>query len=213
MLPKGYGNQRFQLGNAQLLGNCAHQNDYFSIEENEKQLFIVIADGLTDRPEGKRASVMAVEAMKYHYHHIAMYQGMEDYFKQSFGDIEYGIHKSSAANKTGAAVFCSILVGKALYWAAIGSCGFYLYRKGEIRLVNGRGETNNRMEYGTLQCKKRDVLLFCTEGVFQCVSELELKEILSKEKHPYEKAMDLINRIGHKGYAYQKNATAIIVEI
>ena len=72
---------------------------------------------------------------------------------------------------------------KQLAWANVGSCSLYLCRKGKIIPIHD--EVKKRMEYGTLECKKRDVLLFCTEGINKGSSELELKEILSMKKHPY----------------------------
>ncbi len=203
--------QNYKIGNAQLLGNCEQQNDYFATEQNQNNLFVVVADGLTDLPAGRYASVIAVETLKYNYHHIEKYSNLLDCFKQSFGDIDYSIHKNITGNKTGAAVICSVIKNKKLVWASVGTCSLYLYRKGKIIPVHN--EVQKRIEYGTLQCKKRDVLLFCTEGIDKGSSELELKEILSMKKHPYDKAVLLTERIKKRGYSYQKNGTTVIIEI
>ena len=101
--------QNYKIGNAQLLGNCEQQNDYFATEQNQNNLFVVVADGLTDLPAGRFASVIAVETLKYNYHHIEKYRNLLDCFKQSFGDIDYSIHKNITGNKTGAAVICSVI--------------------------------------------------------------------------------------------------------
>lgn len=203
--------QNYKIGNAQLLGNCRQQNDYFATEQNQNSVFVVVADGLTDLPAGRFASVIAVETLKYNYHHMEKYKNLLDYFKQSFGDIDYNIHKNITGNKIGTAVICSIIRGKKLVWANVGSCGLYLCRKGKIIPIHD--EVKKRMEYGTLECKKRDVLLFCTEGIEKGSSELEFKEILSMKKHPYDKAVLLTERIKKRGYSYQKNGTVVIVEI
>ncbi len=208
-----YHDKNFKVGNMQLLGNCERQNDYFSIEQNKNKLFTVVADGLTDLPAGKFASVTAVEMMKYNYHNIEKYANAIEYFKQSFGDIDDSIHRNISGNKTGTAVICAIINKKTLQWASIGRCGFYIYRNGELLSVNHNGDTDKRITHGTLLCKNNDVLLFCTEGVYQGASELELAEILSTKQHPYEKAMLLSKIIQQKGYQYQKNATAVIIEI
>lgn len=203
--------QNYKIGNAQLLGNCGQQNDYFATEQNQNSVFVVVADGLTDLPVGRFASVIAVEILKYNYHHMEKYKNLLDYFKQSFGDIDYNIHKNITGNKVGTAVICSIIRGKKLVWANVGSCGLYLCRKGKIIPIHD--EVKKRMEYGILECKKRDVLLFCTEGIEKGSSELEFKEILSMKKHPYDKAVLLTERIKKRGYSYQKNGTVVIIEI
>ncbi|HIT87100.1 MAG TPA: protein phosphatase 2C domain-containing protein [Candidatus Coprocola pullicola] len=210
---KEYAEKNFKIGNMQLLGNCQQQNDYFAIEQDKDTVFTVIADGLTDLPSGKFASVIAVETMKYNYHHMINYSGLLDYFKQSFQDIEESMSRNITGNKIGVAVLCGMITGKTLKWAAIGGCSLYLYRKGEIFSVNNNASTDTAMEYGSIKCKKKDVLLFCTEGIYKGVSELELKEILSKKEHSYKKAMLLSRIIQQKGYTHQKNATAIIIEI
>ena len=203
--------QIYKIGNAQLLGNCEQQNDYFATEQSKNNLFVVVADGLTDLPAGRFASVIAVETLKYNYHNIEKYRNLWDYFKHSFGDIDYNIHKNVTGNKAGAAVICGIIKNKKLMWANVGSCGLYLCRKGKIIPIHD--EVKKRMEFGTLECKKRDVLLFCTEGIEKGSSELEFKEILSMKKHPYDKAVLLTERIKNRGYSYQKNGTAVIIEI
>lgn len=203
--------QNYKIGNAQLLGNCEQQNDYFAAKQDKNNLLIIVADGLTDLPAGRFASVIAVETLKYNYQHIEKYQNALDYLKQSFGDIDYSIPKNITGNQTGAAVICGIIQNKKLAWANVGSCSLYLCRKGKIIPIHD--EVKKRMEYGTLECKKRDVLLFCTEGIKKGSSELEFKEILSMKKHPYDKAVLLTERIKKRGYSYQKNGTAVIVEI
>ncbi|MEY8322082.1 protein phosphatase 2C domain-containing protein [Lachnospiraceae bacterium 46-61] len=203
--------QNYKIGNAQLLGNCEQQNDYFATEQSQNNLFVVVADGLTDLSTGRFASVIAVETLKYNYHHIEKYRSLLDYFKQSFGDIDYSIHKNITGNKAGTAVICSVIKDKKLVWANVGGCGLYLCRKGKIIPIHN--EVKKRIEYGTLECKKRDVLLFCTEGIEKGSSELEFKEILSMKKHPYDKAVLLTERIKNRENAYQKNGTAVIVEI
>lgn len=203
--------QKYKIGNAQLLGNCEQQNDYFVTEQNKNSLFVVLADGLTDLPAGKFASVIAVETMKYNYHHITKYNNTLDYFKQSFGDIDYSIPKNITGNKTGTAVICGIITDKKLVWASVGRCSLYLCRKGKIIPIHD--EVNKRIEYGTVECKKKDTLLFCTEGVEKGSSELEFKEILSSKQHPYDKAILLTERIRKRGYYNQKNGTAVIIEI
>ena len=50
--------QNYKIGNAQLLGNCEQKYDYFATEQNQNNLFVVVADGLTDLPAGRFASVI-----------------------------------------------------------------------------------------------------------------------------------------------------------
>ena len=208
-----YNDNKFKIGNAQILGNCERQNDYFSVKQYQNKLFAVVADGLTDLPTGKFASVMAVEMMKYYYDNMNDDANLIEYFKKSFGDIEDSIHRNIVGNKTGTAIICAVIIKKTLQWASIGGCGFYIYRNGELLSVNHNGDSDKRMIHGTLLCKKNDILLFCTEGIYKGASELELKEILSTKQHPYKKAMLLSNIIKQKGYISQKNGTAVIVEI
>ena len=115
--------QYYKIGNAQLLGNCEQQNDYFATEQSKNNLFVVVADGLTDLPAGRFASVIAVETLKYNYHNIEKYRNLLDYFKHSFGDIDYSIHKNVTGNKAGTAVICGMIKNKKLVWANVGSCG------------------------------------------------------------------------------------------
>lgn len=198
-----------KVGNAQILGKCKMQNDYFAVNNINNSLFTVIADGLTDKESGKFAAVTAVEILKYNYENNN-YNNINQFFKMSFGDINKRLKEDTFNNKTGAAVLCIILKDNIVEWASVGNCTLLLFRKKEIFKIND--VKKNEYEFGKLKINKKDIIFLCTDGAYKSLDETEIINVLSNKKHPYNKTIELSNIIQNKNYRHQDNATIIVIE-
>lgn len=197
---------RYDVGNAQLQGVKKQQNDYFAICNNDDKLLIALADGRSDYIEGKYSAVFAVETLKQNFKNIRGYANNNEYFKNSFGDINYGIGKREFSHKTSTSVACALFYKKNILWASVGDSKIFLYRKGNLIALND-------VAMGEQKLKRRDILLFCSNGVLECIAEYEIIHLLSVKQNTYEKAQTFVDYIKKQGYIHQANATVIIMEV
>jgi serine/threonine protein phosphatase PrpC len=197
------------IGNAQIKGVKEFQNDYFSVEYSGKYILAVIADGLTDKPEGRYAAETSVNILKENFNDIDSYVNIEEYFKNSFKDINRILNKAQE-NKTGTAVLAAIVGKNFIEWASIGSCALYLCEDNDILKINGN--ENNSAEFDKMRLIKKNGILLCTDGVFKSLEEKEMAESMAEKISAYDKSMKMAELIKNKGLKYQDNATLIIIE-
>lgn len=57
-----------------------------------------------------------------------------------------------------------------------------------------------------------DLVLLCSDGVHETLTEIEMENILRKHDHPQEMADDIIAQIEAKGLRSQDNATVVILQ-
>lgn len=197
------------IGNAQIKGVKEFQNDYFSVEYSNKYILVVIADGLTDKPEGRYAAELSVNILRENFNNIVSYKNIEEYFKNSFGDINRVLNKA-LENKTGTAVIAAVIGKNFIEWASIGSCALYLCEDNDILKINGN--ENNSAEFDKMRLIKKNRILLCTDGVFKSLEEKEIAESMAEKISTYDKAMKMAELIKNKGLKYQDNATLVIIE-
>lgn len=197
------------IGNAQIKGVKEFQNDYFSVEYSNKYILAVIADGLTDKPEGRYAAELSVNVLRENFNNVENYKNIEEYFKNSFGDINRVLNKAPE-NKTGTAVLAAVIGKNFVEWASVGSCALYLYEDNDILKING--SIKNSVEIDKIRLTKKSIILLCTDGVFKSLEEKEIKENMTVKISPYDKAMKMAELIKNKSLKYQDNATLVIIE-
>lgn len=57
-----------------------------------------------------------------------------------------------------------------------------------------------------------DLVLLCSDGIYEALTEIELESILKKHDHPQDMADAMIEKIGAKGLRNQDNATVVILQ-
>ncbi|OCL25306.1 hypothetical protein U472_13190 [Orenia metallireducens] len=84
------------------------------------------------------------------------------------------------------------------------------------RLTSYLGYDNFRQfDYNQIpiKLKKRDKLLFCSDGVYKSLYDTELEHLLGKRMHPMETAELILEEVLEKNIKKQDNATVIVLEI
>lgn len=183
------------------------QNDYFMILEKNNTVFVAVADGLSDEKIGRKAAISSLEIFKNNFLNLNSYKNMEQFFKNSFGDIHNHL-KIITSNKAGAVILCAVIRENKVEWSSMGNCALFLYRKKEFIQLNKQ----NRFEFETYKVKTKEIFLFCTQGVYKSLTEMDMVSVLSRKTNAYEKAQELSKIIMDKKYKYQDNATIIVLE-
>ncbi|AWB43676.1 serine/threonine protein phosphatase [Paenibacillus sp. CAA11] len=82
------------------------------------------------------------------------------------------------------------------------------------QLINYLGyEGFKSMEIGEpIQLRKDDIVLLCSDGVYDALTEVELEQILMRRQPPQDTAEAIIDYIEGKSYKHQDNATVMILE-
>lgn len=183
------------------------QNDYFTILEKNNALFIAVADGLSDKKTGRKAAVSSIKILRNNFVYLDSYQNIKLFFKNSFGDI-HNYLKIIKSNKAGAVILCAVVMKNKVEWSSMGNCALFLYRKKELIRLNKQ----EMIQFETCEIKKKEILLFCTQGVYKSLTEMDMICVLSEKINAYEKAQKLSKMIIDKKYSYQDNATIIVLE-
>ncbi len=208
ILPSGV-----RIGNAQLIGQKDYQNDYFAFADDSKNntILAVIADGIGNKKIGKYAPVISVEILKKNFiDGVYKEMSINNFFKKSFYQITMRLNDNIYGNKIGAAIAAIIIDKSILYYASIGECPIFLYRKGEMFKLND--SKSSYMQTGNIYLEMNDIAMLCTKGAQDSLTEMDIIWKLSEENHPYDKCQDLLERIRQKRMVSQDNATIMILE-
>ena len=203
--------ETIQVGNAQLIGEKEHQNDYFSTIAYHNSFLAVIADGLSDKPAAKSAALIVVETLKNNFnrgsHNII---GIDRYFRESVEEIKKRLHFENYGNVIGATLIAMLIRNGMMHFASLGDCSLFLYRRHELMPLNNIYGTN--IEIKRIPLEKRDIAIICSRGARESLTEMELIWQMEKKIHPYNKCQNLIRLIRSKSLLHQDNATIIITE-
>lgn len=203
--------RNIKTGNAQLIGQQEQQNDYFSVISKDDVLLAVLADGRTKRKTGKLAAVITVDTLKVDFmKDLYTLQGVDTYFLNAFYKINQRLKEIACGNNIGATLIAMIIEHNHLYYASVGDCLFYLYRKKELMRVNDIYK--DKIEIKKMLLEQGDIIMLCTKGAYESLTEMEIIDELSKKINPYKKCLHFVKCILNKQYSYQDNATIIILE-
>jgi serine/threonine protein phosphatase PrpC len=200
-----------QAGNAQLIGEKEYQNDYFSIMMHRDSFLGVIADGLGDRPAAKTAAIIVVETLKKNFFlnkHVLT--GADRYFRESVNEIKTRLRFENYGNVIGATLIAVLIRNGMMYFASLGDCLLFLYRRHEMIPLNQL--YNTEMEIKRIPLEERDIAVLCSKGARESLTEMELIWQMRKKIHPYSKCQNLISRIRSKSLLSQDNATIVIID-
>jgi serine/threonine protein phosphatase PrpC len=163
----------------------------------------VVADGVTSLGRGYYASS---EAIKFFTEGITRYVYLEgDLTPEAVHGIyretaEYVLKLNLANNSSTATTFTAIVypvIGRAIF-VHVGDTRVYYYSGGELRrltqddkvegtsaLTKAIGIRVDEPSMGSIDFSVGDALTFLSDGVYNVVSENEIREILGKTKNPY----------------------------
>ena len=205
-LPNG-----MKIGNSQLIGEKDSQNDCFTITEKDGLLFSAIADGMTDKPIGKYAASEVINVFKNNFLNGRYRKvGVKRFFEESIRLSQKNLHNNASGNKTGAMIAAVLVKDGELHYLSLGSCSIFLLRAGELIYINNI--ENHEIQMNKVKLAPKDIVLLCSSGAGNSLTERELLWHLSEANHPYGKCQDLLKLIRQKRLVNQDNATIIIME-
>lgn len=176
---------------------------------NVSDEFFVIADGLGGRPAGEVASKIAVESA------ISVYKASEkenpqvllkNIFRKANEEILYQANSQSEWLGMGTTVLCSLIKLNEIILANLGDCRAYIFSEGKLSLKT----KDDRDDWGTLLealgmeedinprlskvgVKKDDIILLCSDGLFDFVKDKPIEKILESNASLEDKARGLID--------------------
>jgi hypothetical protein len=195
---------RYRIGNAQTIGFCQVQSNYFSTRNGQEAL-AVLADGTIDHINGRRCAILAVEACMRKY--FAMLSG--EAFMPDFDTLVAGILRELRDY-----IYCgkmpnlslSILFfrGQEVIYYTVGRNQAFLFDGKDYKILEGR---NGRASFGGGMTAG-----VVSAGVWQVLQEMEFISYLKKREHPFDKAQWMIQGVMEKRKKGAGNATVLLVE-
>ena len=203
---------KIRVGNGQLIGQKEYQNDYFSILYNKDgSLFASIADGISEKKDGKNASLLTIEILKNNFLNKTYENlGIEKFYIESLKEINKRMKDTAQGNKTGSKLISIIIRNGFLHYASVGNCLLLIYRNNELMEINDI--KTGEMEINKIKIIKGDIAILCSKGIYKSLMEMEIICEITEGNHPYKKCQNLIRQIQQKHLKNQDNGTLIIVE-
>lgn len=196
--------ERYEIGNAQTIGNCEIQSNYFSVQVTDL-VFAVLADGNADHINGRNAAILAVETSIREFTAKPAGISMEDFFESLPMQINQKINECIyLGKKPNVSISIACYKEDTLFYFTVGDIQICLADRNELKFLNGRT--------GMYKIKSTDTLVILSRGVQEALNEVELLAYLSKSTDPYEKAQQIIEEVNRKSIKSAKNATIILME-
>lgn len=206
---------RYNIGNAQTIGEMEFQSNYFATAE-KPNLVAAAADGGIDHINGRKAAVIAVEQMMgalaggilNREHFCEIFKSASSKIIQNINDYIYG----GKTPNLSLSVIC-VSDGRA-YFYTVGSIRIYVYDDKNIRDINGLGFHN------VYDIKAADNFMMISQGGYEALTPMELLQFLRREddkyrrsdNRAYDKAVGLIEEINKKNIKNAKNSTIVLFE-
>jgi len=195
---------RYRIGNAQTIGSCRTQSNYFATRNGASAL-AVLADGTIDHINGRRCAILAVETCMREISSSSSDTGFRPDFdllvEKILKEIRVYIYCGKMPNLSLSVLFFR---GQELFYYTAGNNQVFLFDGRDYRLFkkrDGRVSFGSGMTAGILSA-----------GVKQVLQEAELISYLGKKEHPFDKAQQMILGVMRKNKKGAGNATAILVE-
>lgn len=194
----------YRIGNAQTIGTCEVQSNYFSIWQ-KNGILAILADGTIDHYNGRRSAIIAVKKSLQEYSQKPKRLEIPDFFESLSMQICYQLRESIYLGKTPHLSFTIV------YWNTF---DFYYYSVGENQLFLFDGENYMILKEQNGYCRIKAPIIagLLSKGVYQALSEIELLDLLSLSLHPYEKAQCMMESINKKQLKKVLNSTVILIE-
>ena len=205
--------KKYLIGNAQTIGSCEEQSNYFAIVDNDSdELLAVLADGTIDHPNGRKAAILAVryciEEFKQNKLNSQEHQKMLGTALQASRYIQERIYigKSPRVSLT-----MVILKAQTLQYFNVGNNRLYLYDGHRERIIDHN--TTKPYTSGKYDLKPKTVLGIMSAGAGSVTHPAErIKIVGTKGKSTYDKAQAIIKIVESRGRHNRKNATVLLIE-
>lgn len=150
--------KRFSIGNHQIKGERAGQEDSFGTIVKKEFILGVVADGMGGIENGKEASKKAVQKILSFSNQYKKYKTPEDFLKDSFSECNKEVLNN--LKKGGTTLVAALIDKMDLYWCSIGDSAIYLYRNKELIRLNNNHNLKNLLEkkYQNGQISKREAI-------------------------------------------------------
>lgn len=195
---------RYQIGNAQTIGNREIQSTYFSVW-NEDVVFAVLADGTIDHKNGRRSAILATKISIEEFKQLEKEQQIAEFFDILSFKIIKGINDTIYLDKKpNLSLTMVYLKENHLFYYSVGANQLFLYNGSDFIILK---EQNGYKEIGYGY-----TIGITSQSVCEGFLEAEFLKVFKEDCHPYYKAQEVIRRINEKNIKDIGNSTIVLVE-
>lgn len=203
----------------------SRNEDFYAVYRINENILAIVADGVGGNVGGDIASRLAVESL------IKFFKLNEEGEVTLKKAVEFAngeiLRSADELNLKGMATTCTAVLirGKSMQIAHVGDSRVYLARKGSLVritsdhtlpntniLINALGSVKKLfVEEHTIDLKRGDTILLCTDGLYRHITHEELEEIIEKPT-PLDMIADRLIEKALKGGG-NDNITLILIRI
>lgn len=223
------------VGNAQILGSAQVQNDYFATYQSENGLLIIVSDGIGRDEWGRRCAEIVVSTYLDEYKKAAEIMEYDLFLRRTLRLANQRVTKVGIDIGCGATVSVGILKKQDLHWLNVGNSAIMIANREEILRLNDTYtivyvnepvykkkplayydqymglEDDLKAQSGVFFLNKEEQIIFCTDGVYLQISEMDMLGYLRQRITSYEKAQNILLAIQRKQRTDQDNATIVVI--
>lgn len=196
--------ERYQIGNAQTIGNYEIQSNYFATW-NEDAVFAVLADGTIDHMNGRRAAILAVETSRKEFRALENKQQMSGFFDLLSVKIMKSLNDNIYLDKKpNLSLTIIYLEENSLNYYSVGLNQLFLYDGSDFIILKDRNG-HSEIGYGC-------TIGITSQNVCRGFREVEFLKLFTENCHPYYKAQKVIKQINEKNIKNIGNSTILLIE-
>jgi serine/threonine protein phosphatase PrpC len=191
-----------------------HEKNEDSFLCNKRKKLFAVCDGVTNPPDGKKASNLAINYLN-------------EFFEENLEEAVYKtnlkiIRDKLSDPKIGYTTLTCVSIRDKLFLAHVGDSSAFLIRNNAISkltvshsvgsmLIQTIGMENLKIQTKEMELKSGDFILLCTDGITSVLSEYEILEIVYSKKSLKEIVDNLIEKAENKFQFYNDDKTAILI--
>ena len=137
---------KFDIGNAQIIGNREKQDDSFGTSLRPYAVFAMVADGIGGYQDGKLASEIAVATYINEFEKRDVTENMTYFFQKSAVMANGHIRDEFGEVKGGTTQVSVVITEDKMYWSSVGDSNIAVLRKGRLIEVNRKENVKNWLE-------------------------------------------------------------------
>ena len=210
-------NNRYLIGNAQLIGSREIQSNYFATAFNENgDLLAVLADGTIDHPNGRAAAIMAVEnctnIFRQRYAIVQHEQGNHQFLFETAMKANRRIQETFYFGRSPRVSLSLVLFsGDKLQYFNVGVNQIYIYNGHNERTLGNIASSS--YSSGVCGLPPANIVGLFSAGAHANAQPMERIKVIESKKEVFDKAQAIIESVRKKGLEIQLNATVILVEV
>lgn len=137
---------KFDIGNAQIIGNREKQDDSFGMSLRPYAVFAMVADGIGGYQDGKLASEIAVATYINEFEKRDVTENLTYFFQKSAVLANSNIRDEFGEVKGGTTQVSVVIVEDRMYWSSVGDSNIAVLRNGRLIEVNRKENVKNWLE-------------------------------------------------------------------